>query len=514
MVEIMRTIKKFKVIIYNYFKNNKALVLILFLGAFFRLYKISEYMTFLGDEGRDVIIVRNLLVHADPILIGPGTSIGGMYLGPLYYYLIAVPLLLANFSPVGPAIFIALLGVATIWLIFKVGSEWFNKKVGLISALFYAFAPTAIVFSRSSWNPNIMPFFALLSTYSIWKFYISSNYKWLMVCAVSFAFVLQSHYLGLLLIPTILIFYFLKLKNVKLIRNWKLEIVKFKKYSLFSLGIFFILMSPLLIFDLRHDFMNARALHKFLTVRQETVSIKPWNAFDKIPGIFTEITSSLIFAKSKAITYWGSLVFGIGILYTAFKMRRKLDSEFYVLFLWIFAALIGLGLYKQHIYDHYFGFLFPAFYLMVGYLLSKLNKLLMILVTLLLLLLNLWSNPLRFHPNKQMQRSQNVANLIIEKSNNTPFNLAVLAERNYEDGYRYFLEKAGAKVLHADRWNKDSISNQLFVICEIQPAQAGEENPCDPTHSPKAEVANFGMTKIDQKWSVNGVIIYRLEHSI
>jgi hypothetical protein len=31
------------------------LVLILLLSAFLRLYKISDYMTFLGDEGRDVL---------------------------------------------------------------------------------------------------------------------------------------------------------------------------------------------------------------------------------------------------------------------------------------------------------------------------------------------------------------------------------------------------------------------------------------------------------------------------
>ena len=75
----------------SFFKSLKtldglSLIGILLLAAFFRLYKIADYMTFLGDEGRDVLIVRNLLTKADPILIGPGTSVGNMYLGPLYYY--------------------------------------------------------------------------------------------------------------------------------------------------------------------------------------------------------------------------------------------------------------------------------------------------------------------------------------------------------------------------------------------------------------------------------------------
>jgi len=37
-----------------------AIAIILLVGSFFRLYKISQYLTFLGDEGRDAIIVRRL----------------------------------------------------------------------------------------------------------------------------------------------------------------------------------------------------------------------------------------------------------------------------------------------------------------------------------------------------------------------------------------------------------------------------------------------------------------------
>ena len=108
MEKIALSIKHYILRITGWAKENPAeaafLFLILFIAAFSRLYRISEYMTFLGDEGRDVIIVRRLLVNADPILIGPGTSIGDMYLGPLYYYMMAPALLMARFSPVGPAV--------------------------------------------------------------------------------------------------------------------------------------------------------------------------------------------------------------------------------------------------------------------------------------------------------------------------------------------------------------------------------------------------------------------------
>ncbi|MEK7470711.1 MAG: glycosyltransferase family 39 protein [Patescibacteria group bacterium] len=206
--------EKIKVILNKFVKFVKdnprefwILVIILALSAFLRLYKIGEYMTFLGDEGRDMIIIRRFLVEFHPPLIGPGTSVGSMYLGPLYYYMMAIPVLLANFSPVGPAVMVAILGVLTVFLIWFIGREWFGKIAGLVSALLYAISPTIIIFSRSSWNPNIMPFFSLLSIYAIWKVWKEKEYKWMIVLGISLAFVLQSHYLGLLLIPTLFIFW-------------------------------------------------------------------------------------------------------------------------------------------------------------------------------------------------------------------------------------------------------------------------------------------------------------------
>src|SRR4030042_5563705 len=107
--------------IINWIKKNRWeafwLALILLIAAYFRIYKIDEYMTFLGDEGRDVIVVRRLLVNFDPILVGPGTSIGNMYLGPLYYYMMAPFLFLAGFSPVGPAVLVALFGGDNIFFV-------------------------------------------------------------------------------------------------------------------------------------------------------------------------------------------------------------------------------------------------------------------------------------------------------------------------------------------------------------------------------------------------------------
>ncbi len=482
--------------------KNWVLVLILLVGAFMRLYKINEYMTFLGDEGRDAIIVRNLLVHADPILIGPGTSVGSMYLGPLYYYFMAPFLLLSNFSPIGPALGVAFLGIATIYLVYVTGRDWFNEKAGLIASLLFAISPTVIVYSRSSWNPNIMPFFALLAVYSIWRVWSKKQYKWLLVTAISFAFVIQSHYLGVLLAPILFIYWLLSRTPIR--------------YTILSILLFSFLMSPILAFDIRHDWLNSKALYKFVTVREETVSIKPWTAIPKTYPIYEQINNSLLVAKNVNVGRVVSFLILMLILWIVVKNKKSViqNKNLFILLAWYISGLIGFGLYKQNVYDHYFGFLFAVPFLLVGVILSERlltgRKTLNVIVAgiiIYLVFINIKASPLKQTPNNQMRRAENVANEIIKRSNNEKFNLAVIADRNYEDGYQYFLEKENAKIVEIDAQITESVTNQLFVVCE------NEKTKCNPTNSPKAEVANFGWSKIEAEWEQDGVIIYKLIHN-
>src|SRR5258708_37146818 len=141
--------------------NLFILILIILLAAFLRLYRIADYMTFLGDEGRDVLVAKGIL-EGHFTLLGPRASAGDFFTGPIYYYMMAPFLLLFHLDPVGPAVMVALFGVATVWLIYKVGAEFFNKPTGLIAAALYSVSPLVITYSHSSWNPNTVPFFSLL----------------------------------------------------------------------------------------------------------------------------------------------------------------------------------------------------------------------------------------------------------------------------------------------------------------------------------------------------------------
>jgi len=120
---------------------------------------------------------------------------------------------------------------------------------------------------------------------------------------------------------------------------------------------------------------------------------------------------------------------------------------------------------------------------------------------------NLNSSPLKFAPNMQYPRSVDIANFIKSEAHGETFNFAVIAERNYEGAYQYFLEKEpNFRVIDAQN-TKDTIAPQLFVVCEMA------KEKCDPTHNAKTEIANFGWSKIENTWEVDGVTVFRLTHS-
>jgi 4-amino-4-deoxy-L-arabinose transferase-like glycosyltransferase len=491
------------------------LIFILALGAFLRLYKISGYMTFLGDEGRDAIVVRRLLVNFDPILVGPGTSVGNMYLGPVYYYMMAPALFLAKFSPVGPAVQIALLGVATIFFVWYVARQWFGKIAAAVAAIFYAVSPTIILKTRSSWNPYIMPFFALLCVYGIWRVWKKRQWKWFLLVGISFAVCLQSHYMGLLLAPTIAIFWLISfVESLKLPGVKKSALV----YSILGILAFIVLMSPLVIFDARHGWGNVAAMQTFFS-KATDVSFNPQNAISKITPVTQNVMTRLVAGQDELVGKWVLAIISIPsllFLITRKNLHKYESSGFLVSLVWLAIGLLGLSFYRNEMYDHYFGFLFPAPFILLGafiqgiiYQLQLKGKLLVYIALGLLFAVNIYNNPLKAAPGRQLARTQEVAEKMIEEAKGVRFNFAVIADRNYEGAYQYFLEKENAPFVIIDPQRADeTIATQLFVVCEYSPV-----DKCQPTSNPKAEVANFGWSKVADSWEVGGVVLFKLVHT-
>ncbi len=484
----------------NWIKKNPFdtafLVAIILLAAFLRFYHLPEFMSFLGDEGRDALVVKKIVTGEHIPLLGPVTSIGNMYLGPLFYYLQIFPMWASNLNPVSMAASVALTGVATVLLLYIVGRDFFEEKAGLFAAALYAVSPAAVEFVRSSWNPRPMPFFALLVIYSLFKINKKVKLIWFLVLGTSLALTLQLHYMAALLIPVVIISLWIIGKKTNFNKRFLLSPV-------FCLLLFIFLMSPLFFFDIRHNFMNSKALLKFITESNNT-SFNPiaslLNFWPNILRIFQELILVNTFLPAILVAV---VVVAISLL-ALFKNHNRFGMG--LLMLWGVIGFLGISFYKGPLYLHYFGFLFPLPFLLVGFVLSlgwkKLPlRILSIIIFIIIFGLNLKEVNVFNAGQNQLGRTQSIARSIIEESNNRPFNFSLIAERNYDSAYQYFLELWGHKPAQTDFL----ITDQLLVVCE-DPA-------CQPINNPKWEIASFGWAKIDKEWQVQGVKLFKLVHN-
>jgi 4-amino-4-deoxy-L-arabinose transferase-like glycosyltransferase len=422
-----------------------------------------------------------------------------MYLGPYFYYLIAPSLLLSNFNPTGPAVFIALINIATVFLVFLISKKWFDQKTGYIASFLYAISPVVIKYSNFIWNPNIMPFFALLFIYFASEALLNKKYKYMIYASLAFIMAMNSHYLALALLLPAGLFWLFSL--IKILKDNKKDLKPLLMNTLFAFIIFIISLTPQVLFDIKHNGQNSKALLSFFTQRETTVNIKPYKAIPFIPSLFDQVNTRLLGGKNETVGLIISIVFTIALFLFILKIKNK-KTSFWIPFIWYLTGLIALALYKQHIYDHYFAFLFPAVFILIAYLISK-NKFIGIPLFILITVFSIMENPLRWKPNNQLKTTNQIADLIISNSNNQEFNFTLLAKQNYDPPYRYVLGNKEAKTVLI----QDKVTDQLFVACE--PFQID----CNPINNPEWGIAAFGWAKIDNQWDINGIKVFKLIHN-
>jgi 4-amino-4-deoxy-L-arabinose transferase-like glycosyltransferase len=497
------------------------IVSILLLAAFLRLYRIADYMTFLGDEGRDALVVKGIL-EGNLVFLGPRASAGDFFLGPIYYYFMAPFLWLFQLNPVGPAIMVALLGVATVYLVYHVGKEFFGTKAGLITAILYAVSPLVIQFSRSSWNPNPVPFFTLLMMYLLYKA-VKQNSWFLYLCVgVLFGILMQLHYivvfLGIIIPLYVIIGRRFHNKKEKL-TEYVIRVLTAGGEILagFLIGFF-----PFLAFEVKNGFPNLKTISSFVIAnlegKVEGSEIVTTPLLGIVSNVFVKVFGYLLLSythvetitstKPSEILLWQPLISLLAIALFIALVRTKDRLVILLLFLWIGLGIILFGFYKKPIYNYYFGFLFPAPFLLMGNFLTTisedkrfglLGKLVAVLIFLFILRMSFIGSPLRAEPNRQLLQMKSVSEFVLSKTENKPFNFALIAEGNSDHAYRYFFSTNKRDPVTIEPPSVDperkTVTAQLMIICE--PAE------CQPLGHPLFEVAAFGRGEIEGQWMLS-----------
>lgn len=243
---------------------------------------------------------------------------------------------------------IPLIGALSVILVYKLGKELFNQKVGLISSLFFAFIPLHVFYSGRVLTDILFTFFVLLALLSFWKGYEKGNKENKVLFGVFLALALLSRYTALWIIPVFPLYFLARDKSLKFLKD---------KYLWYSILAFFGTLTPWFIYG---TFEYNNPLGAFI------------HGF-KASGYWGGLQSWAFFFE-----YWWQMfsiigfVFIIALIYVLFK-KEFLKKEIYLLLIW-FAFFLGMAIYMPHKEDRFILAIVPPIALISAYFIDKISK--------------------------------------------------------------------------------------------------------------------------------------------
>lgn len=338
-------------------KDNKLECLILFLilafSAFFRLFRLNQLLGFWYDQGRDALVIWDLLHNGKFFLIGPVTGIEGIFLGPFYYYLLTPFYFLGQGNPVTAAAAIQWITLGAVFLVYFIGKKIFNKEVGLIAAFLYGFSYLQITFSRWLANPAPLPFFALLVVLFLYEF-INGKKNFLILALFLTGLCLQLEAASAtFFLPSILIFLIWQRKKL----NFKLLFLSFIA--------FFVTLLPQIYFNFRHEGILVLAFKRFL-IEEKSFRVSFGQILLKRLSTYYDVFTNKIFPPSDLTGIPILALFSAGLIFFHDKIFKKNGK---LLLIWLFVPLVCYLFYQGnhgYIWDYYFAGIIPVFFILLS----------------------------------------------------------------------------------------------------------------------------------------------------
>lgn len=326
---------------------------VLILGGFLRFWRIDGMFHFMGDEGTQTSVEWKL-VHGHLPLLGPSLSIGGgsMHLGPLFYYLMALPLALTGGSPAGPTIAVGVFGLASIALLFLYLRGPLGDYPALAASAVMATSFLMVEYSRRPWNPTLTPFFTLLFLWALvlWK---RRSASWLVLAAGSLAALLQLQPVNVFLVALLAVFILLARPQ----RPSRLVLAT-------AVALFVLISSPLIIFDLSHNLANSRAWFDALLGGKSHAAARTASSPQLLFNLFNRAFEPRVIALSVVL----ALATVLAGVYIALVNPDGGDTNWEVLLalLLLVIAAVGFEVYRKEVFEQYMVCLFVIPFILLG----------------------------------------------------------------------------------------------------------------------------------------------------
>ena len=400
------------------------LLVIFFLGAFLRFYRIEEMFSFDFDQEAAANAAYDFIKSGKLSLIGQELSYPGFFLGPLHSWIQIFPYSLCNLKPDCIPYFFTSIGLISAYFLYLSVKTIINHKTAVISAILFLFSSVIIGSER---GPSSNYFLFLVSIFMLFCLYKYHKGEKKYLIAGSFFGGLAVVNFNPIFVFTLAAYFLSAI------------ITREKKFKLLLISFLaaVVNLAPLLIFNFRHQNLLFNNLLKFLRDSNslEGVLTKPYFLFKEITLPYY---NNFLFLNSNPI--FMLITFCI-ILFGSYSVLKAGNAILNFLLIWIFCVLLGFSFYNRHIPDYYFIQTLIPFIVITAFLLSK-NFVVFVLIMTAFFYSNI-SDLLTFIPAVSYKLKKEVVNRVIADSRGENFNVYYNLPRGLNTGYSYLFKAYG-----------------------------------------------------------------------
>lgn len=411
------------------------LIVIIFIGL--RLYFIKNNLIFDWDQEQFSNQIWDIVKEHKLTLLGPRvTNVRGFFLAPYFTYILIPFYLITNLHPSAMLIFLAILNIMFILVSYFGIKKIFGKISALIFLTLWAFTRYHVEQDIITWWPVTLPLGVVLVWFLLYNIYKKNKLcDWLLI-GLTLGLFINMHFTFILIIFFVVVFWLYQFWQTRRIPWFKVFV------SVFS-GV--VMFWPLLLFDIRHNFLNTKLFLGYFLNPEKTVDlpfIKTW------PEVFTNFVQSYTILKSVPLAFIFYLIIMISLIYLFIKNREFIKNFFFAsLILWIALPFIFIK-YHARPSEYYFLVYYPFIHLTIASILITLKKpILSFLIIGLFIITNLWSI-IKIPPNNNYNLFQKEKVVLILKSyvKENYFNVSFDGPPNHDTGFRYLIRYYNLKA--------------------------------------------------------------------
>jgi len=337
-------------------KTYLALLSVLVIAASKYLYQAIVINPFEIDQEFLALESWKIIKDHKLTLIGAPTSVGGIFVGPLYTYFVALVMLFSNLHPFSVNFLSAIWAILTPLAIYYVAKRSFSQPVGILAALL---SSLSLSFNSVSTTPPLVIPLSLVSLLVFFKLSkINKHPKALIFATLFSAIALNLHFTGIYLF--ILVFIWLTLKQNRLKKNAYLH----------SLTVLIISLLPLIIFEFRHQFLISKNFISFI-FNSNSLNNSTSSSFISSLNLFITMTGELLTNLET-----NRLLAGLILCFVALFgfLKNKTSPQHQLLALWIIAPIFLNSFYSGNILPYYFNISHATLFIAVSIGLVYLSK--------------------------------------------------------------------------------------------------------------------------------------------